>query len=504
MKKWVAARRTSQFLFLTLFVYILWSTTYPLTGFLRPDIFFKINPLIMFTTALSERILLPGILFSIIMLILTLLAGRFFCGWICPLGTSFDMVSAMRKKTKRNKIKPDSIFRIVKFIILSIIGIFAVIGIQIAWILDPLVIMARFVSLNLIPTTTLLFNNIFIFIITKFSLYGWAYDLYRSLQSSFLGIKPYYFAHSLFLIFFFLTVIATALFMRRLWCRSICPLGALYACIARYALLRRIVSDCTRCKKGAYTCRMGAIHNDGSYKKSECILCMDCVYEYLPQLTRFSFPKKQTESVKLNSSRRNFLILLALSAVGFRSRKRLRKGTSKNKVIRPPGSLREESFLDRCIRCGSCKKVCITNGLQPDMFESGLTGIWTPKLVPEIGYCEYNCTLCGEVCPTGAIPKLSIEKKRTLKLGIAKVNRSTCLPWAEGKECIVCEEHCPIPSKAIKLIQEKKNGKILLKPVVDRELCIGCGICQNKCPVRPERAIKVNPAQGDRAGHHLH
>lgn len=143
-------------------------------------------------------------------------------------------------------------------------------------------------------------------------------------------------------------------------------------------------------------------------------------------------------------------------------------------------------------------KVCITNGLQPDIFESGLTGIWTPKLVPEIGYCEYNCTLCGEVCPTGAIPKLPVEVKRKVKLGIAKIDQSLCWPWAEAKECIVCEEHCPIPDKAILLKEEKIGTQKILKPYVDEKLCTGCGICQTKCPVIPVRAIRVYPSKADR------
>jgi len=130
----------------------------------------------------------------------------------------------------------------------------------------------------------------------------------------------------------------------------------------------------------------------------------------------------------------------------------------------------------------------VTNGLQPAIFESGLQGMWTPHLVPEIGYCEYTCTLCGEVCPTGAIPKLSVEEKKRTKLGIAKVDRSKCLAWSQNTQCIVCEEHCPVANKAIKIVE---GG--VLKPFVDPELCIGCGICQNKCPARPERAIKVLP-----------
>jgi Pyruvate/2-oxoacid:ferredoxin oxidoreductase delta subunit len=138
-------------------------------------------------------------------------------------------------------------------------------------------------------------------------------------------------------------------------------------------------------------------------------------------------------------------------------------------------------------------KVCPTNGLQPVTMESGLAGIWTPQLVPEIGYCEYNCNLCGTVCPTGAIRHLPIEKKKKMRLGLARVQRNICIAWAEKKQCIVCEEHCPVPNKAIALEKEIVNGKTIYKPEVEDERCIGCGICQNKCPVRPFRAIRVYP-----------
>lgn len=138
-------------------------------------------------------------------------------------------------------------------------------------------------------------------------------------------------------------------------------------------------------------------------------------------------------------------------------------------------------------------KLCPTNGLQPVIFESGLAGIWAPHLVPEIGYCEYNCNLCGNSCPTGAIPKLNLAQKKEQKLGLANIDKNICLPWSQNKECIVCEEHCPVSTKAVKIYDEIFDGKRIKKPYVDASLCIGCGICQNKCPTRPFRAIKVLP-----------
>ncbi|MDD4941008.1 MAG: 4Fe-4S binding protein [Candidatus Omnitrophica bacterium] len=115
--------------------------------------------------------------------------------------------------------------------------------------------------------------------------------------------------------------------------------------------------------------------------------------------------------------------------------------------------------------------------------------------MPEIGYCEYHCTLCGNVCPTGAIPRLTEEQKLKTRLGIARIDRSLCLPWKKKQECIVCEEHCPTARKAIQLRAVVVDGRELLRPYINEHLCIGCGICQAKCPVRPERAIRVYPVK---------
>jgi ferredoxin len=165
-------------------------------------------------------------------------------------------------------------------------------------------------------------------------------------------------------------------------------------------------------------------------------------------------------------------------------------------VLRPPGARPEAEFVDRCIRCGNCMKVCLTNGLQPVLFEAGARGMWTPRLVPAIGNCAYNCNQCGLVCPVSAIEPLPLERKQEFRIGEARVNREICLPWAKGRQCLVCEEHCPVPDKAIKRerIPGRRDG--LCGPRVEDRLCIGCGLCENKCPLRPRRAIEVRPPAG--------
>jgi NAD-dependent dihydropyrimidine dehydrogenase PreA subunit len=141
-------------------------------------------------------------------------------------------------------------------------------------------------------------------------------------------------------------------------------------------------------------------------------------------------------------------------------------------------------------------KVCPTTVLQPALTEAGMEGVWTPVLATRLGYCDYGCKACGDICPTDAIPTLSLEEKRLQVLGLARVDQSRCLPWAYNTPCIVCEEMCPIPEKAIQLEEvtisdAEGHETVLQRPYVIRELCIGCGICEYKCPMLGEAAIRV-------------
>jgi MauM/NapG family ferredoxin protein len=168
-------------------------------------------------------------------------------------------------------------------------------------------------------------------------------------------------------------------------------------------------------------------------------------------------------------------------------------------LIRPPGSRAEREFLQRCIQCGMCMKVCPTGGLQPTWHEAGLEGVWTPLLVPRIGWCEYECHLCGQVCPTEAIAPLPLAEKKQVKIGLATIDTTRCLPYAYNRDCIVCEEHCPIPEKAIffvtrEVTQRDGTTRPVKQPEVDPDLCTGCGICETKCPFTDLPAIRVTSA----------
>jgi MauM/NapG family ferredoxin protein len=223
---------------------------------------------------------------------------------------------------------------------------------------------------------------------------------------------------------------------------------------------------------------------------------MDCQAVCPEEVIHFS-SKEGRKPAAVDLTRRGVLASAALGAVTVPFfRVEAHRKSRDPLLIRPPGALPEGEFLARCTRCGECMRVCIVNGLQPTWFEAGIEGMWSPILVSRIGYCEYNCTLCGQVCPTGAIRRLPLQEKRKTKLGLAYVERSRCLPWAGQSDCIVCEEHCPTWSKAIVFREERTQTargewKMFKKPYIDEELCVGCGICETKCPLTDRAAVLV-------------
>ncbi|MBN2079363.1 MAG: 4Fe-4S binding protein [Spirochaetes bacterium] len=513
-----AIRRTAQAASVILLLVIIWKTRYPLTGFISPEFYFTIDPLAMYVTSIAERVLLPGLIFATITVVLSFVAGRAFCGWFCPLGAFLDFVSFLRSlamKPLRRKAREGEPLplRHGKYALLAIILFLALAGIQVAWLLDPFTIFVRTVSFTLHPAVNAAVDGAMtrLLHVTDYPL--WLESIYDGMRESFLSVTAPRFDHVGAILGVAGAIILLSLTKRRFWCRYLCPLGAILALPARCSLLVRVTDACrTNCGVCRNLCRMNAIRGDNSYLKGECIICLDCMEGCPGGKTDFAFRLDQrniadnvpavrdtagTDDGGPSLTRGRFIILglgsllasLCASLASAPRAKRLRPGTAAN--LRPPGSLPEDEFIRRCIRCGNCMKVCPTNLLQPAPFSAGPGAAWAPRFDTDRGYCEYPCTLCGRVCPTGAIRELAVPEKQRLQIGLAVFDKKICIPYAEGKDCIVCEEHCPVPDKAIRLVETIVKGVRVKQPVVVPELCIGCAICEHKCPTEPDKGIYV-------------
>jgi polyferredoxin len=308
---------------------------------------------------------------------------------------------------------------------------------------------------------------------------------------------------------FFVILLANR-WIPRFWCRALCPLGATLGVIAQHAVfgMEKDHSKCTDCNLCLVNCQ-GADSPQGGVKwrQDECHMCLNCETACPEDVIKFRFlPNRRSAQTAPGLDRRKALVTgLAGAAVLPMARTSDTLDANYNdRLIRPPGSVAERDFLERCIRCAECMKVCPNNALHPAFMESGVEGLWTPILIPRIGYCEPTCVLCGQVCPTGAIQKINEDQKlgnatrhiEPIRIGTAFYDHGRCLPWAMATPCIVCEEFCPTAPKAIwveEVDAPDRDGRMvhLQRPHVDPRLCIGCGACEKVCPVQDRPAVYV-------------
>jgi len=491
----VRIRRISQCAFLALFLaLVLWGT--------GPNLFLRADPLAAALNALSTRALYRGLVWCLAVLVPTVFLGRFFCGWICPLGTLHHFFGNLRSERKlgwrlleSNRYKS---WQKLKYYVLIAGLAAAALGSGILGLLDPFSLAIRSFSLAVFPGLNYAFEHV-----AGFGL---------------ISLKQPHFRQALLMAAVFITLLALNLRVTRLWCRALCPLGALLGVAARWSIVRleKNSGQCGDCNRCLLHCQGGDDPIPGArWRKAECHLCLNCVADCPEAGLAFRFGAARSEGESANGpelSRRRALTSLAtgaalvpLARIGAASIE------SRDRLVRPPGALDEPAFLARCIRCGECMKVCPSNAVHPAFLEGGAEGLWTPLVVPRIGYCQPSCVLCGQACPTGAIWEFTAREKgwrgeagapasKPIRIGTAFYDRGRCLPWAMATECIVCQEWCPTSPKAIYLREADAGGRKLRQPYVDPELCVGCGACEFACPVADRAAVYVTSVGENRSG----
>ncbi len=496
--RWI--RRLAQLAALFAFGWLLYQSRWVPGGEMSPPVFLRMDPLVALTALLSRGpVVLPYILGGLLLLVLTVIFGRFFCGWLCPLGTCIDISDTLLFRRRSGERSGYSRPRW-KYYLLAVVLVAALFGTQIAWLVDPIPLLTRTGATVIYPLSLGAYNLLV-------TLGG---PLLRQVGVYLYPTAVYHFHLEVAVGLVFLAVLGMSFFARRMWCRTFCPLGALLALVGRFGLWKRHVSEqCTGCGICAGNCKMGAIPGDECTKTHtpECILCYDCMACPRPGAVGIGIRRDMAggADAATRTSRRAFVGALGAGLVyGLATRLGQRSREVHPKLIRPPGAtvrepggllrrMSESEFRDLCVRCGNCMRACPTGGLQPALSQAGWDGAFTPVLVPAIGWCEQQCNACSRVCPTGALRPHTIEEKNDIKLGLASVDPERCLSWQRGddyKLCLVCVEHCPYQA----VVAEMHEGQ--LRPFVLPDKCVGCGQCEYNCPViqpdNPVAAITVS------------
>jgi polyferredoxin len=498
---WRRARQITQIIALFVFLVLLIVTRGGQFPSAPPSLFFRLDPLAMLASVIAGRRWVTGLGLALVTLGLTLVAGRVWCGWLCPLGTTLDLIRPRKRSRPATSVtwQKGSQWRTIKYIALIAVLGAALAGNLTLLMFDPISVLTRGLASFVLPglnQATMSLERVLYNIPPLQGALDW-FDI--SVRTSLFSTDVWRWWNlvpGLLLV----GVVALNWLAERFWCRYLCPLGGLLGLVSRVAILRRVVGvdACRHCQRCTRVCPTGTI-DMASFESdpAECTVCLNCLLECpTPNGQTFAPVWKLALAQGYDPSRRQMLAALGAGFVAAVAYPLVPVSLRRDShLIRPPGA-QSGAFLSECIRCGECLKVCPTSGLQPALWESGLDGVWTPTLVPRLGYCDYACHACGQVCPTGAIPNLSLEEKRKQVIGKAEINRDRCLPWAKNTPCIVCEEMCPLAPKAVELdtfyvTDEAGQPMTIQRPHVIKERCIGCGICEFKCPAVGEAAIRV-------------
>jgi len=431
----------------------------------------------------------------IVVLLLTLLTGRTYCSFLCPLGIGQDLFSRIGGKVKRKfrRFGYKKPWTIIRYSLLALtLGIGIIWGIYVVTLLDPYSIFGRFMTYFGKPVV-LLVNNFIAWIIGKFDVYTLTH----------IEIKAFSLLSYVIPVAFFLLVGIMSFIKGRLYCNMICPVGTLLGLISKVSLFRIKFNEskCTRCGRCSIACKSSCIdflnHN---IDVSRCVNCFNCINTCPDKALSYSLVSSKNTEHKTDESKRRFVAgsLMMLFGISQFAKGQEKKSVpvpkkestvkeSKTSPVCPPGAGSIDDFSKHCTACSLCIAACPNNVLQPAVKQYGIAGLMQPVMDYHRSFCTYNCTVCTEICPTNALKPLLLEAKKLTQLGKVNFIKDNCIVKTEKTACGACSEACP--TKAVYMIPYEGN---LVIPETDQDICIGCGHCEFACPVTPYKAIFVD------------
>jgi ferredoxin len=442
-----------------------------------------------FVPALIRTLTAPAAVFVagfVLIILLTAIFGRVYCSFLCPLGAMQDFFIALSKKAGWRKShsfqKPLNLLR---YSVLGLTIITAALGsLTLLNLLDPYSLAGRLITQFVLPLFILIYNTVIV-LLKYFNIYLFARDAIQLTMPAILVDAG-----------LFVLILLLSFRYGRIYCNSLCPVGAFLGLISRVSFFRFAIdkAGCIGCGDCESVCKAGCIdvEND-AIDQSRCVGCFNCVSACPQSVVSYQSPVKNPEGEKWSPVRRGFLIgsvaagAYALSLFNSGIRNILRPAhASLAPPVTPPGSAGIDHFTKSCSACHLCVSACPTRVLTPSFLDYGALGLLQPKMNYPESYCEYECNICGRVCPTGAILPLSPDEKIITQIGVVDLLKDKCVVYVNHQNCGACVEVCPT-----KTITFTDKGNILY-PDVDNKYCIGCGACSKACPTTP-KSIVVRP-----------
>ena len=437
----------------------------------------------------------------VIVTVLSFLFGRIYCSTICPLGTLQDIITWLGLKFSKRKrpFQHSSPFDRLRYGTMVITALFLAAGsVFLVDLLDPFSNFGRIAN-NLVRPVFLALNNLLAMVLAATGSYATAPVKWTGVSWLAFGFSSAW-----------LALIFTLAWRRgRLYCNTVCPVGALLGLMANNSLYRIQLdrSACTLCGKCSAVCKAECIDfRKQEVDHSRCVGCMNCLIPCAENGVKIlPFWKKENFSTaKYDPVRRKFLKETSLAATAVAGmgpvvlmaaddkKKEIIPGTVpiiREHPVTPPGSVSRKRFNSMCSACHLCISACPTHVLQPTYFHYGMAGFLQPRMDYITSFCNFECLICGEVCPTGAILPLLLEDKKLTQIGKSYFIKENCVVYTRETACGACSEHCP--TKAVNMIPYK--GKLTI-PEVKNEICVGCGACEYACPTDPKSIyVEGNP-----------